>query len=297
MKVSHTQKELYNVSPRAWYNKYVLKYKEEVMGSALFLGTIIEKSIDALLIDGVTLVEAQDLFENNYQKYEINGKLEELKSSNKVRFFKSDFQENAHTKEELEFLADKPHNFRCWASRIKSGKLMIQEFHDNVLPNIKKTIDAQVYVSIDNGSGDQIIGYADYIVEWIDGRILVLDLKTSASPYSKDAVLTMEKGSQTALYYSTLKDKYNLDGAGFVVLEKKIRKKEPQTRSQILIDVPSEELIQETLDEFDEMLYNIKQAYFPCKAPDCNRFGQECCYNKFCTSGGVDTTGLWRKDG
>jgi hypothetical protein len=274
-----------------------LKYKEEVMSSALFLGTIIEKSIDALLVDGVTLKEAQDLFEKNYQRYKINEKWETLKSSDKVRFFKSDFQENAHTEEELEFLADKPHNFRCWSSRIKSGKLMIQEFYDNVMPNIKKLIASQVYVSIDNGNGDQIIGYADYIVEWIDGRILVLDLKTSAGPYSKDAVLTMEKGSQTALYYSALKDEYKLDGAGFIVLEKKIRVRTPQTRSQIIIDVPPDELIQETFDEFDEMLYNIRQAYFPCKAPDCNRFGQECCYSKFCKSGGVDTSGLWRKNG
>jgi len=264
------------------------------MSSALFLGTIIEKSTDALL-EGKTLKEAQDLFEKNYQRYEINGKWETLKTSDKVKFFKSDFQENAHTEKELEELATKEHNFRCWSSRIKSGKLMIQEFHDNIMPNIKKVIAMQEYISIDNGDGDQIIGYADYIVEWIDGRRLVLDLKTSASPYKKDAVLTTEKGSQTALYYFALREKYNLDGAGFLVLEKKIRKKEPQTRSQILIDVPPEELIQETLDIFDKMLYDIRQAKFPCKAPDCNRFGQQCCYNKFCETGGVNTKGLWRK--
>ncbi len=51
-------------------------------------------------------------------------------------------------------------------------------------------------------------------------------------------------------------------------------------RSQIIIDTPSEELIQETLDEFDNMLYSVRQAKFPCKAPDCNRFGQECCNAK-----------------
>jgi hypothetical protein len=296
VKVSHTQKELYKVSPFAWYVKYILKYKEEVMSSALFLGSIIEKSVD-IMLEGKSLKEAQDLFEKNYQRYKINDTWETLKSSDKVKFFKSDFQENAHTEEELEFLADKPHNFRCWSSRIKSGKLMIQEFHDNILPHIKEVISMQEYVSIDNGSGDQIIGYSDYIVEWEDGRRLVLDLKTSATPYKKDAVLTMEKGSQTALYYSALKDKYKLDGAGFLVLEKKIRKRTPQTRSQIIIGVPPEELIKETFDEFDEMLYNVRQAYFPCKAPDCNRFGQECCNAKFCSSGGVDTTGLWRKNG
>jgi len=291
MKVSHTQLQLYKTSPRAWYNKYMLKYKEEVMSSALFLGSIIEKSIDALL-EGKTLKEAQDLFEKNYQKYKINGKWEILKSSNKVKFFKSDFQENAHTQEELDELADKPHNFRCWSSRIKSGKLMIQEFHDNILPNIKRVIATQEYISVDNGAGDQIIGYADYIVEWIDGRILILDLKTSASKYKDDAVTTIEKGAQTALYYFALKDKYKLDGAGFLVLEKKIRKKSPQTRSQILIDVPSEELIQETLDEYIDLVYNIKQAKFPCCSPECDVYGQTCAYNKFCSSGGIDTTGL-----
>lgn len=293
MRLSHTQKELYKVSPRAWFIKYVLKYKESVMGSPLFFGSIVEEGCNALL-NGKTLEQAHKVFEKKFQKYDINGKKECLKSSSKVRYFKSDFQENAHTEEELKVLEGKSDKHRAWASRLNSGKMMIKEFHDNILPNIRKVISMQEFISVPNGHGDTIIGYSDLVCEWIDGRILVLDIKTSGTPYAKDAVLTMEKGSQTALYYSALKEKYNLDGAGFLVLEKKIRKRIPQTRSQIIIDVPPDHIIEETFDDFDEVLYSIRQAQFPCCSPDCNRFGQICAYSKFCESGGVDTTGLFR---
>jgi len=295
MKLSHTQKELYNVSPMAWFIKYVLKYKEKVMTSPLFFGSLVEEGVNALL-EGSDLESALIHFEELFISYDVNGKDECLKTSKNVKYSKADYQELLFTEEELILHKEMDHTEKAYYSLLRKGKMMITEFHDNILPNIKRTIAMQEPINIKNEYGDEIIGFADMIVEWKDGRILVLDLKTSASPYKKDAVLTEEKGSQTALYYEALKDKYKLDGAGFLVLEKKVRVRDPQMRSQILIDVPPEELIQETFDNFDKVFYDIRQAKFPCTAPVCNRFGKKCSNAGFCSSGGVDVTGLVRKE-
>ena len=104
--------------------------------------------------------------------------------------------------------------------------------------------------------------------------------------------MTEQYGKQTALYYEAFKDKYPIDATGFIVLEKKIRKKEPRARTDIILGVPPEELIQKTFDEFDDVLYNIKQGEFPCMTPKCDAYGQSCCYKKYCQSGGKDLTGL-----
>lgn len=291
VRISHTQKELFLNSPRAWFNKYMLGLKEEVMGSPLFFGSNVEVGVEVLL-QGGSLEEAHKAFEKAMKRYQVNGKWVDLATSDKVRYNKADFHEHLFTAKELDDMSTKTQQFKAHQSLIRSGKMMITEFHEKIQPNIKKVISTQEYFCIKNPVGDEIMGYADIICEWEDGRLLVPDLKTSSQPYKADAVQTMEKGSQTAIYYEALKEKYPLDGTGFLVLEKKVRKREPQMRSQIILDTPSDEIIDKTLDQYDQVIHDIKQGYFPCKSPECNRFGQKCCYNKFCGSEGTDMTGL-----
>lgn len=291
VRLSHTQKELYLTSPRAWYYKYLLGLKEEIMGSPLFFGSIVETGVDVILKGG-TLEQAHETFEKNMRAYNVNGKFENLVTSNKVRYNKADFQEHLFTAKELSDLEPKPHQFKAHQSLIRSGKMMITEFHQSIMPNIKKVISTQEYFSIKNSVGDEIMGYADIICEWEDGRLLVPDLKTSSVAYKNDAVQTMEKGSQTAIYYEALRDKYPLDGTGFLVLEKKVRKRDPQMRSQIILDKPSDEIIDETLEQYDQVIHDIKQGFFPCKSPACDKYGQKCAFNCYCASEGTDMTGL-----
>lgn len=291
MKLSHTQKELFLVSPRAWYNKYVLGYQEEVMGSPLFFGSIVEDGVNVLLKGG-SLEDAHKLFENNFKRYKVNGKWEDLATSNKVRYSKADWQEHLFTERELETLETKTQQFRTHQSLLRSGKRMIEEFHLNIQPHIKKVLAMQEYFSIPNDHGDEIIGYVDLVCEWEDDSVIIHDVKTSGSAYKANAVLTEDKGKQTALYYEALSDKYNPDFAGFLVLEKKVRKRDPQMRSQILIDVPPDELIEKTFDEFDEVLHTIRKAYFPCCSPQCDQYGQQCAYKQFCKSEGMNIEGL-----
>jgi len=220
IRISHTQKELYLMSPKAWYFKYKLNLKEKVMGSPLFFGSIVEIGVEVLLKGG-TLEQAHEAFTKAMKSYNVNGKWENLATSKNVRYSKADWQPHLFTVKEIDDMVTKTQQFRSHQSLIRSGKMMITEYHDNILPKIKKVIATQKYFSIDNGIGDEIMGYIDLICEWEDGRILAPDNKTSGSAYKPDCVDTPEKGTQTALYYEAVKDEYKLDGTGFLVLENK----------------------------------------------------------------------------
>lgn len=296
IKLSHTQKELFLVSPRAWFYKYKLNLKEEIMGSPLFFGSLVETGVDVLLKGG-TLDESHNVFEKAMKYYNVNGRKENLITSKNVRYSKADWQEHLFTEGELEDLKNKTQQFKTHQSLIRSGKMMITEFYENIFPKIKKVIAIQEYIKIDNGVGDEIMGFADIICEWEDGRILVLDLKTSGNKYKDDALESEDKGTQTAIYYEALKDKYKLDGAGFLVLEKKVRKRDPYMRSQIIIGKPSSEIINKTYEQYDYVLQKIKEGSFPCCSPQCDRYGQDCAYKKYCNSGGTDLTGLLKYSG
>lgn len=292
VRLSHTQKELFLVSPRAWFYKYKLNLKQTVMGSPLFFGLHVETGVNVLLAKG-TLEQAYDAFEKAMKYAYNNGKRLPLATSSDVKYSKADWQPHLFTDKELADLEGKTQNFKSHQSLIRSGKLMIKEFHDKILPHIKKVISTQEYIKIENESGDEIMGYVDLICEWDDDRLLIQDIKTSANPYKQDAVMTDDKGTQTAIYYEALKDKYPIDAVGFLVLEKKIRKKaDNPTRSQIIIDKPPQEIIDLTFDQYDKVLHTIKEGAFPCCSPQCDQYGQKCPYAKYCASGGTDLTGL-----
>lgn len=291
IKLSHTAKELYLKSPRAYFYHYHLYLREKTLGSPLFFGSIIEKGLDALL-KGAKLEDALQTFRNNFVYYTVNGDSVNLSNSPRVRYSKSDLDLDVFTESELKSLEGKSLQFKSWASLQRKGEMMITAYHRDVLPKIKKIVATQVYFAIPNEADDEINGFADIICEWEDGRLIVPDNKTSAQAYPKDAVLTEQYGKQTALYYEALKDKYPIDATGFFVMEKKMRKNEPRARINIILDKPPEELIQKTFDEFDSVLYDIKQGKFPCASPNCDQYGQSCCYKKYCQSGGKNLTGL-----
>ena len=83
VRLSHTQKELFLLSPRAWFYKYKLNLKEKVMGSPLFFGSIVETGVEVIL-QGGTLTQAHEAFVRNMKEYNVNGKIENLATSNKV---------------------------------------------------------------------------------------------------------------------------------------------------------------------------------------------------------------------
>lgn len=291
IRLSHTAKNMYLQSPRSFFYHYYLNLRPEVMGSPLFFGSLIETGLEALF-KGKTLEEALFIFRENFKKYKVNGKEIDLSNSDKVRYSKSDLDMGVFSEQDLLLIQDKDPQYVSWLSLCRKGEMLITAYSIDIFPRIKRVIATQVPFSLPNEFGDEIIGFADLICEWEDGRILLMDHKTSSMTYPEDAVSSDQYGKQTALYYEAFKDSHKIDAVGFFVLEKKIRKREPRVRTAIIIGTPPEELMEKTFDEFDQVLYNIKQGNFPCQSPNCSVYGQQCCYKRYCESGGQDLTGL-----
>lgn len=294
IKISHSAKEMYLRSPRSYFYHYLLNIRQKTAQSALFFGNIIESGLNVLYAGG-TLEQALETFTKNFIIVNYNGVDEDMRTSENIKFLKSDWDEDLFTEKELKDLEGRTDQFKCWESLRRKGELMIKAYYNDIFPQINKIISTQETFSIKNDSGDEIVGAADLICELKDGRLVLADNKTSSSSYSKDAVLREQYGKQLALYYNVLMEKYPLDAAGFFVMEKKIRKKDPKTRTQIIFDKPPEQLIENTLQEFDNTITSIKQGNFPCCSPQCDAYGQKCPYKSYCTTGD-DMTGLTKLD-
>lgn len=277
IQLSHTAKELYKRCPLAYYMHYVLGLREEVVGSALPFGTAVDEGLNALL-EGKTLEQANKVFNKHWEFPKLHGKNVDGKTTNLIRFSKADMKEE---------LADNP-----WEAMKIKGEMLIEAYQEEIMPNIKDVLAIQKPIAIKNADGDLIRGFADVIVETIDGERLLIDNKTSAKAYNKNAVLEGDKAPQLALYYDHLKDQYKLNGAGFYVLEKGIRVKDPRTRIQVLTGIPTDEMIEKTFEEFDETLYNIRMGRFPSNSPECNTYYGKCICEKYSASEGHDTSGL-----
>lgn len=275
--LSHTAKNKYINCPLSYYMHYILKLREEVVGSALPFGTAIDSAQETLL-KGKTLDQALKVFNEAWIAPKINGNRVDGPTTKFIKFSKADGAEG---------LAD-----TAWGNMKEKGELLLTAYQEEIMPRIKDVLAVQKPIFIKNDQGDFIRGFADKIVVWEDGRNILFDNKTGAKKYESDAVTVGDKAKQLGLYYEALKDEYSLDASGFIVLEKKIRKNEPRTRIQILIDNVPEDLIQETFDEFEEVLHNIKLGIFPSNHPDCNQYYGDCVCNKYYPSGGTDLTGL-----
>lgn len=277
IRLSHTAKELYLRCPLAYYMHYILNLRSEKVGSPLPFGSAIDEGVNELL-EGKSLIVALKKFDELWENPKINNVKVDGKTTELITFSKADQKEE---------LADTP-----WESLKIKGHMLIEAYQLEIMPSIKDVLAVQKPINITNNYGDRIIGFADIIVETVDGRRLVMDNKTSAKSYPKDAVYSGDKAKQLALYFEALKEQYNLDGAGFYVIEKGIRKREPQTRIQTLIDEIPETVIQKTFEEYDDVLTSIKLGKFHSNSPECNMFYGDCICDKYAKSFGQDLSGL-----
>jgi len=136
-----------------------------------------------------------------------NFKFEEL---NDVDWDGKDFDPDLFDSVQLEALSEKPWEYKCWASMRIKGRLLIEAYIEQILPKIKKVISVQK--NIEGGPG-----ILDAVLELDYHGVVLIDHKTSARPYYRDAV---QLSTQLALYASREK----ITKAGFVVLVKQIKK-------------------------------------------------------------------------
>jgi len=306
--------------------KYRLRYREklssEKISSPLFFGTAIDAAVELLLLkkkrnlsdkelDLLLTEDAFSVFDKTMK--EQNGIL--LERNPLCEYFYSDFDHSLLTEEDFSYLKKaypsildweeffvyckkyiKTHgelktgskvafNNLCWLSLYRKGEMMLKAYAQNILPEIEEVFDIQKEVELINESGDKLRGKIDFIASFKDDPTarLIIDNKTSSEAYKSDSVAN---SVQLAIYCEA----ETCNRAAYVVMEKKMRIKEPRARTQIVKDTITEEHKQKTFDIVEQKLNNIACENFSKKESpkDCAFFGKPCEFFNLCWHGRMD---------
>lgn len=306
--------------------KYRLRYKERISSekipSPLFFGTAIDAAIELLLLKKKELLTDKELdLQLNETAYSIfdktmreqDGKL--LERNPLCEYFLSDFDGSVLKAEDLAML-NKQYpaigdfeeffdqckkklkqrqtlktgskiifNHMCWLSLYRKGELLIEAYERDILPQIHKVYDIQKEIVLENASGDKLRGKIDFIASFtgdIDSRH-IMDNKTSSKAYTQDSVAN---SIQLAIYCEA----EGVDKAGYAVMEKALRVKEPRARTQLILDKVSDEQKQKVFDKVEAQLNNIASEVYEKKdsPKECHFFGKSCEFYNLCWHGSMD---------
>lgn len=280
--LSHTAKEKYLDSPRAYYLHYLLNLREEKCGSALFFGNAMDNALNVLLLER-DLEKAKIEFDKQMRTFSYNNQELDILKTDKIKYSKSDYDESLVPEGTEEHL-------KSWQSLYNKGLLFLDAYNEQIIPKIKKVLAVQQHIEICNDAGDKIIGFIDMIVEWEDGRIIIFDNKTSSIDYKEDKL--QDDAPQLATYAeSEIAKKLGVTHQGYIVISKKVRKKDPRVRIQIIIDQVPETLVEKTFNDYTKVLRGVKRGDFECSGT-CDKPWGKCPYKAYCESDGADLTGL-----
>lgn len=306
--------------------KYRLRYKErlssEKINSPLFFGNAIDAALELLLLKKKeTLTEKELDLQLNETAYSIfdktmreqDGKL--LERNPNCEYFFSDFDPTVLKAEDLALLSKQYpsiddfqeffvqckkkinskqtlktgskiiFNHMCWLSLYRKGEMLIAAYERDILPQIHKVYDIQKEIALENACGDKLRGKIDYIASFKDSPEYrtIMDNKTSSKAYAEDSVAN---SIQLAIYCEA----ENCDRAGYSVMEKALRVREPRARTQLIIDTVTEEQKQKVFDKVEVQLNNIAGEVYEKKAnpKDCSFFGKPCEFFNLCWHGSMD---------
>jgi hypothetical protein len=335
MRLSHTALTTYTNCPEMYRLKYQERLAPIKKNAALFFGSAIDKGLNCLLDKDRDLEKAIKTFENAWlNDKDHSGNIIDLSNSLDIVFAAKDYEPDFFTSEEQaifdEVIAQKKshgwdelsdkyklwYNRFVWQSLKYKGRFLLEAYYDEILPHLKSVISFQKEIILDNGDGDQIVGYIDLIAELNDGSYAILDNKTTADLYELDSV---KKSEQLALYkliLNTLGKEKQITKAGFLVLSKKLSKlvmKTCQTcghtmtggqfqncnalvndkrcngkwqrdvifkgKTQFIIDSISEEFQDKVLDNVNDINAKIKSDSFGKNKDSCFRYGKCDFYN------------------
>lgn len=325
MQISNSKKDKYLQCPKKYDLHYNEKLRSIFLPSSLLFGRAIDEALNTVLLnhkngtlDCPYVIFKEYLSTIDYNKVNLN-----VKDSELIQYFKSDYdfsllsEENKiellekakmldesitdyailepyiqeiidysmdrKRKRKLTLEATKFRNLAIWYSLLKKGELIIDYYIKDFMPLIEKVVDVQVKVTIENDTADEIIGYIDFLASFKDepNKVYICDNKTSSSAYKKDSVINSE---QLATYCEFMKN-YN---ACYVVVQKRLRKREPQVKIEVIKDVIPENNLDAVFDSYVNILDNIKSKSFPQNFESkCSFFGRPCEYYNLCHKGSL----------
>lgn len=321
IRLSHSAAEKFRTCGALYKHHYIDRIRPVAQGSALFFGSAVDDALNVLLEskkeiltyefdESVSILQqAQDEFDTLW--------CEQLENIN-IEYFKSDIDTSVLLDIDLEAIAefDKEvedhkeflkecfailknkekmceedqalYNRIAWHCLYRKGIMLIEAYNNDIMPQIHTVFDIQKKVELPDEHGNLLIGYIDAIVSFIDApdRKVILDNKTSSKPYKEDSVRT---SPQLATYCEA----EGIEKGAFAVVEKAIRKREPRTRTQLIIDKIPEKLLDETFEMYDNVLEGIENEEFDKNYDSgCFMFGRPCQYYGYCRSNGNNKDGL-----
>lgn len=293
IKLSYSAATKYKMSPRAYYLHYQLRLRPDVLSSPLFFGNAMDLALNELLEQKqkgqeVDIDYANQVFKDAWTDAEVDGKKVRLCDPGCIKFSKSDYDASIfNLDDEISIAAGLDPS---WVSMRRKGFMMIDAYVDQILPRIQKVHFVQKQIMITNADGDAFTGLIDFCAQWEDGKTYIFDNKTSSIKYAHDAVETSE---QLSTYYEAMRDELHIDGAGYVIIPKKMRKqKMPLVPIEVKTGKIDEALIEKTFTMYDEVLQGIKMGEFECNPEVCASVPWGCGYEKYCASQGKDLSGL-----
>lgn len=286
LQLSFSACQRYILSPMSYYLHYLLRIRPIETGSALVFGSALDSAINVLLEarrDGrePSLDLARAMFDQVFAAIDPHT----------IKYSKADYDSSMASDN------DEPHPFDkspppAWHCLQKKGHILIEEYFNQALPKLEKVLAVQKTISLKNEIGDEFTGVIDFIAQ-IDGKIWIVDNKSSSIKYAKDAV---GESGQLATYFEAMKDEYELSGGLYIVIPKNLRKKKkPVVEIEFVFGEIREQLIEKTFNDYDNVLNGIKTGKFECtrsQRDGCCSKPWGCSFKRYCESGGQDMTGL-----
>jgi hypothetical protein len=319
-KISNTQIDCYNQCSELYRLRYREGWKTKVQPSALWFGSALDEAFEMFLLtkkEELTESELDRMLTTTaYDTYVRKMKETWDNHWEYLDFFASDFDPLVFKTEDLKTLKTKfPHipdflqffednkknrdlkddkeayNYLVWLSLFRKGEMLLDAYEKEILPNIHKVYSIQREVELLNESGDILGGKIDYEASFTDDPdiIYVCDNKTSSQPYPEDSVINSQ---QLSIYTEAV----GTNKAAYTVVEKKIRKTEPKTRTQIIKSTIPEETYEKVFTNIENTLTMIHNDVFEKKAlsKECWFFGKPCSMYGLCWNG--DVSMLYKKE-
>lgn len=360
-RTSYSQNNTYINCPKYWHMNYIEKWEGSIEGASLYYGSAMDAAVTAMLEKKTDWL---DIFYDKWNRAYSFGTATQVFDNPNIVFSNKDFDEYVLepadmailqgwaaklgvTSDPVDLYKDissrkkNPYktvstdelqyfNRASWLSMKKKGKLLLEAFHTDFYPKIKKVVSTQQRGSItDNNTGDSIVGYIDMVLE-IDGysKPIIFDLKTAAQPYKQEDI---DLTQQLTLYSAMKGADYNTNLVGYVVLCKNIPKEDVSFCSkcnykkngrhktcdniltdgsrcngswvdtkickpeiQVLVQEKSQTQIDDLLLDIGNIILAMKNNVVYKNTSKCNNwYGSRCAFYDACYSG--DTSKLKRK--
>lgn len=346
IRLSHSARGKHDHCPMMYKLHYVDKIRPLGSTSALLFGSAVDKACEDYMLNRNQL-RARELFKDNWKKIQ-EGFEEENGTISPVDYHPNDFDAELLVQSDNELILkdtvctsvsdivkageDRERIvYANWVSMFRKGIMLVNKFIQWVDHNIEEVLGAQVPIELEDEDGNQVTGFADFVIK-IHGydKPILVDLKTAGRYYERNSV---KESEQLALYFLYLKNtKYpDMERAAFLVLNKMIKKNrtktckkcgtvttgrektcavgtgknrchgefdeviDPEVNLQYIHDEIPSEFIDATVEKFNTTLAGIQTNVFEKNIQGCDKYyGRECPYKQYCLTGCM--TGLYKKE-